>query len=193
MNKIEQVRAKVRELYGRKDPKRDPAADWLYDNHVLVVAQNAHKLAKKYGASEELSEVAALLHDVADAVMARANPSHEAESLTIARRVMAEAGFTAEEIALVVDDAIAYHSCRGDERPKTKEGLVLATADALAHFQTDFYVFAARSLLAGRSLEDFKAWTLQKIDRDLNSKIAFDEEREAVRADYNIIKKLFSR
>jgi len=54
-------------------------------------------------------------------------------------------------------------------------------------------VFAARSLLAGRSLEDFKAWTLQKIDRDLNSKIAFDEEREAVRADYNIIKKLFSR
>jgi putative nucleotidyltransferase with HDIG domain len=193
MNKLEQVRAKVNELYTSKDPNREEWADWLYDNHVLIVAKNAHDLAKKYSANEELSEIAALLHDIADAKMARVNPDHEEASLEIARQVMAETGFTTEEIKLVVDDAIRYHSCHGDERPKSKEGLVLATADSLAHLQTDFYIHAAWAFGKDRSLEVLKVWALKKLERDLNSKISFDDERESARADYDIIKELFSR
>ncbi len=193
MNKLERVRAKVNELYINKDPNRDEWADWLYENHVLIVAKSAQDLAKKYGASEELSEVAALLHDIADAKMKRVNPEHEETSLEIARQITTEAGFTSEEIALVVDDAIRYHSCHGDERPKSKEGLILATADSLAHLQTDFYVHAAWVFGKDRSLEVLKAWALKKIERDLNSKISFDDERESARADYNMIKELFSR
>lgn len=193
MNKLEQVQAKVRGLYLSKDPNRDECAGWLYDNHVLIVSKNAHELAKKYGASEDLSEAAALLHDIADVKMARANSDHEAASLDIARHVMTEAGFAADEISLVVDDAIRYHSCRGDERPKSKEGLILATADSLAHFQTDFYLYATRAFLKDRSFEDLKEWALKKIKKDLNNKISFDEEREAALADYNMIKELFSR
>ncbi len=193
MNKLEKVQASVRELYLNKDPNRDEWADWLYDNHVLVVAKTAHDLAKKYGASEEMSEAAALLHDVADVKMARANPGHEEASLEIARQVMTEAGFTADEISLVVDDAIRYHSCHGGERPASKEGLVLATADSLAHLQTDFYVYAAWAYGKTRSLEELKVWALKKIERDLNSKISFDDEREGARADYELVKELFSR
>lgn len=51
MSKLEQVQTKVRELYLSKNPKRDEWTDWLYENHVLVVAQKAHELAKKYGAN----------------------------------------------------------------------------------------------------------------------------------------------
>jgi putative nucleotidyltransferase with HDIG domain len=193
MNKLEQVRAEVNELYMSKDPDRDEWADWLYDSHVLIVAKNARDLAKKYDANEELSEVAALLHDIADAKIARVNPDHEETSLEIARQVMTEVGFTSKEIELVVDDAIRYHSCHGDERPKSREGLILATADSLAHLQTDFYVHAAWAFGKDRSLEVLKAWALKKIERDLNSKISFDDERESARADYIMIKELFSR
>ncbi|MEO6761426.1 MAG: HD domain-containing protein [Candidatus Saccharimonadales bacterium] len=193
MSKLERVRAKVRELYLSKDPNRAEWADWLYGNHVLVVAETAGKLAKKYGASEGLSEVAALLHDIADTEMARMSSSHEKRSLEIARQVMTEAGFTTDEISLVVDDAIRYHSCNGAERPKSKEGLILATADSLAHLRTDFYIYAAWSFGKGRSLEELKKWALKKIDRDLNNKISFDDERESARTDYNMIKELFSR
>lgn len=193
MNKLEQVQLKVRQLYLAKNPNRDEWADWLYDNHVLIVARDAHALAKKYGANAELSEVAALLHDIADAQTARANPDHEALSLDIARQVMHEVGFTADEISLTVDDAIRYHSRHGNERPKSREGLVLATADSLAHLQTDFYIYATWAFGKTRSLEELKEWALKKIERDLNNKISFDDERENARADYEIIKELFSR
>lgn len=193
MNKIEQVQAKVRELYLSKDPNRDEWTDWLYENHVLIVAKNAYELAMKYEASEELSEAAALLHDIADVKMARVNPGHEGVSLAIAREVMAEAGFFNDEVALVVDDAIRYHGCHGDERPRSQEGLILSTADSLAHLQTDFYIYATWAFGKTRSLEELKEWALQKIDRDLNSKIAFEDERKAARPDYDMIKELFSR
>lgn len=193
MNKLERVRAKVRALYQSKNPHRDKWSDWLYKNHVLLVAKTAHELAEKYGASEELSEVAALLHDIADVEMARASAGHEERSLAIAKEVMLGAGYTSGEIALVVDDAIRYHSCHGDERPKSKEGLILATADSLAHLQTDFYIYATWAFGKTRSLEELKDWTLNKIDKDLNNKIYFEDEREAVRSDYEMIKELFSR
>ncbi len=125
--------------------------------------------------------------------MARANPGHEERSLAIARQVMTDAGFSDDEIQLVVDDAIRYHSCHGDERPESKEGLILATADSLAHLQTDFYIYATWAFGKTRSLEELKEWSLKKIERDLNNKISFEDEREAARPDYNMIKELFSR
>lgn len=193
MSKLEQVRAKVHELYTSKDPNREEWADWLYDNHVLVVAKTARELAAKYGADEDLSEAAALLHDIADVQMARASVEHEEASLEIARQVMTEAGYTPDEIALVVDDAVRYHSCHGDDRPESQEGLILATADSLAHLQTDFYVYAAWAFGKDRSLEVLKAWVLKKIERDLRNKISFDDERELARPSYEMIKELFSR
>jgi len=107
---------------------------------------------------------------------------------------MAEFGYTDDEIALVVDDAIRYHSCHGDERPKSKEGLVLATADSLAHLQTNFYVFASWFFgKLDRDLDSLRDWVLKKIERDLNSKISFDDIREEARPDYEMLKRLFSR
>ncbi len=193
MTRLVKLKQSVESLYKQKLATRDPWADWLYDNHVLVVAKYAKELAKKYKANVELSEVAALLHDIADYKASREDPKHEEESLKAARQLMRDNGYTKEEIELVVDDAARYHSCHGNERPKSIEGLILATADSLAHLKTDFYVFAAHSLGHESTLDEVKQWTLKKIDRDLNNKIQFDEEREDARADYEIIKNLFSR
>jgi putative nucleotidyltransferase with HDIG domain len=160
----------------------------------VVVTRSAKAIAERKGANVELSQVAALLHDIADYTMKRANPEHEAESLKIARELMEKHGYTKDEIALTVDDAIRYHSCHGSERPKSKEGLILATADSLAHLQTNFYVFATWEFgKSGRSLEDLTAWVLKKIERDLHNKISFDDIREEARPDYEYIKDLYSR
>lgn len=177
MTRLETLKKKVAELYESKLESRDPWTDWMYPNHVLVVADNAAKLAEKYDANVELATVAALLHDFADYRMHRSQLNHEEESLKDARAIMTECGYSAEEIELVVEDAIRFHSCHNGQKPKSKEGLVLATADALAHFQTDFYLFALHTHLTNSSLEKIKDWALQKIDRDLYSKISFDDER----------------
>lgn len=193
MARIDKLRRNVKELYEAKVEGQDPWSEWLYPNHVLVVAKFAVPLAEKYGANVELTEVAALLHDIADVKMPRKDPRHEEESLKIARQVMQDCGYTAEETQLVVDDAVRFHSCHGDERPESKEGLILATADSQAHLKTDFYVYATWAFGRDRSLEALKEWVAKKIERDLHNKISFDDEREDARKDYEVIKELFSR
>jgi putative nucleotidyltransferase with HDIG domain len=184
----------VKSRYNDKLEGREDWADWLYPNHVIIVTNNAKAIAERKDANVELSQVAALLHDVADFKMKRADPDHEVESLKIARELMKANEYTDDEIALVVDDAIRYHSCHDSERPKSVEGLVLATADSLAHLQTNFYVHATWDFgRSGRSLDDLNKWVLKKIERDLNNKISFNDIREEARPDYEMIKELFGR
>jgi putative nucleotidyltransferase with HDIG domain len=192
MKRIERLEAKVKALYEGNEPGRDEWASWLGDNHVFVVADYATELAKNYGANEELARAGSLLHDIADVRMKRSDDAHEAESLRMARELMKEAGYAEDDVKLVVDDAIRYHSCHGDEHPESVEGKILSTADSMAHLKTDFYLYAAWAH-GGWSLEKLKQWTLKKIERDLNIKIFFNDVREDVRPDYEIIKELFSR
>jgi putative nucleotidyltransferase with HDIG domain len=194
VTRIDELRQYVRNLYEEKREERDRWCDWFYENHVFIVGDGTRELAKKYAANPELAEVAGLLHDIADTRMPRVSEEHGAESLNIAREAMEHSGYTNEEIELVVDDAIRYHSCHGDERPKSKEGLVLATADSLAHLKTGFYIYATWAMGEDkRSLQHVKDWVIKKIDRDLYNKISFEDERNDARHDYEIIKELFSR
>ncbi len=194
MSRLDDLWQQVESLYKEKQEDREDWADWLYPNHVVIVTNNAKAIAERKDADIELSQVAALLHDVADFKMKRTNPDHAEESLKIAREIMEQNGYNEDEIKLVVDDAIRYHSCHGDERPKNKEGLVLATADSLAHLQTNFYIFAAWQFgKSGRRLDDLEEWVLKKIERDLNNKISFDDIREEARPDYEMVKSLYSR
>lgn len=119
-----------------------------------MVANYATNLAKGFKANEEYSRAAALLRDIADTKMSRFSEQHEGESLNIARQLLKECGYDDDEISLIVDDAVKYHSCKDNTLPKSLEGRVLATADALAHLQTDFYNFAADTLKKEGKTED---------------------------------------
>lgn len=192
MPNLDVLRQKVRSLYESKNPNRADWADWIYENHVLVVAESAKKLAERFGANKELSEAAGLLHDVADAVMKRNNKRHEEESKNIARKLLRESDFTENEIQTIIEDAIAFHSCRDNNLPKTLEGKILATADALAHLKTDFYKFALKTYRQdGKSDEEIKTWVLDRIERDYSNKIFFDEVKQEIAADYKNLKDLF--
>lgn len=193
MSRIAQLEALVRELYEQRLETRADWADWLYEHHVFVVADYASDLAKRYQANDEYARAAALLHDVADVDTNRFDPKHATRSFEIARSLLGQCGYAPEEISLIVDDAIARHNCRNGNIPSTIEGKILATADSLAHLKTDFYVHAVWSLAERESLADVKKWVLGKIERDLNEKVFFDDVREELRLDYQLLKELFSR
>lgn len=108
MERLNKLQQKVRGLYDQKHQGRADWADWLYENHVEVVANYAKELSGRFGGDAELAQAAALLHDIADYKMKRDNPKHEEESLAIARQLMTEYGYSAEDITLVVDDAIRF-------------------------------------------------------------------------------------
>lgn len=191
MQRIEKLKEKIDTLYQTENSNRDEWANWLYKNHVFVVADNAKKFAERFGADVDLSVAAGMLHDVADAIMKRVDEGHKEKSFEIAREFLQESGFSENEIKIIVDDAILFHGCHGchgDGVPTSLEGKVMATADAVAHISSDFYKYAIQYK---RDRKDLKEWGLKKIERDFYSKIFFDDVREEVREDYEKAKDLF--
>ncbi len=190
--RIENLKKDISALYSKKASDRADWADWLFENHIFVVADYAGKLAKRFGANEELAMAAGMLHDVADAVMKRENPRHEEKSLEIARLLLTQNDFTEQEIVLIVDDAIRLHSCHDGIAPSSLEGKVMATADALAHISTNFYDFCVAYMTPLRSREEIQNWGLSKIERDYRKKIQFEEIRVETKYDYERVKALFA-
>ncbi len=192
MTRIENLEARVRELYEARDPNRAEWADWLYSQHVFAVAENADTLAERFGANKEYSRAAAMLHDIADAKMSRFDEGHEEASLALSRQLLEDCGYTSEEVALIVDDAIRYHSCHDGKIPSSLEGKVLATADSLAHLTTNFYELATDAFQGKKTPDQIREWVLKKLDRDFLNKILFDDIRDEVQPDYERLKAQYS-
>lgn len=192
MTKLTILRQKVEKLYTAKNPDADVWIDWGYTNHVLFVADLTEKIAEKEGANVERAVAGALLHDIADAVMARARPEHEAESLVIARNLLQESGFSPEDTDFIITEIITPHSCK-ELMPTALEGKVMATADGAAHFLTDFYpLFCWRHYGPKDDYSTFKAWVLQKMEKDVTKKLFFDDIKQQVLPRYEALKLVFS-
>jgi hypothetical protein len=193
MRDIRALTAAVRASYEAKNPEREQIADWLYENHIFIVATSAQDIAARFGGDPELAYAGGILHDIADSVMSRKKERHEEVSRELARGMMGQAGFSSDEVDVVVEDALKYHSCRDGERPKTDVGRAVAAGDAVAHLTTDFYFHLAKEFGPRDGAEAVAKWVLWKIDRDLNDKIAYPEVKKEVLPSYENIKMSFSQ
>ena len=191
MSRLETLTKEVRDLYESKHPNRTDWADWLYAQHIFVVVEYAITFSKRFGVTNDLSAAAGMLHDIGDAVASRFATDHAIQTETIARELLSKAGYSKDEIAIVVDDAMKFHSCRDNQLPKTIEGKIMATADAVAHLNTNYYDDTTQMMESQSTREKAIAWAREKIDRDFNTKIFFDEIREESQTDYNRLCKLF--
>jgi putative nucleotidyltransferase with HDIG domain len=192
MQKLDTLRQHVETLYTAANPAADVWIDWSYKNHVLVVAELTQKIATAQHADVELAVAGALLHDIADAVMARKNPGHEAKSLALASELLQTSGFSEDEIVFVVNEIIKPHSCK-ELLPTALEGKVMATADGAAHFLTDFYpLFCWRHYGPQDDYLVFKAWVLSKMEKDFTKKLFFDDVKQEVAPRYEALKLVFS-
>jgi len=170
---------------------KDGFARWMWDNHLQVVAKEATTLAEEHAANADLAVAGAWLHDFGDAYVHRHSPEHEQITTTESTRVLTTAGYSDVEIQNVLEDVIAPHSCRGGQLPKTLEGKVMATADAIAHLSTDFYLqFSWMHLPEGRTYAEYIAWVNEKLDRDFNNKIFFEDSQQTIKGRYEALKEV---
>jgi HD superfamily phosphodiesterase len=182
---LDALRKLVAEQYAQKHPNRDAWADWLYENHVLWVANKTEEWSTQLNLNIEISVAAALLHDIADSVMQRSDQGHEQKSLEIARNLCQEAGYSQQDTATIVDDICTKHSCRNGIVPESEEGKVMASADAASHYMTEFYFYAFNSGSNWGDYDYLLAWARKKIERDYAEKIFHDFIREELRPHYN--------
>ncbi len=165
---------------------------WMWQNHLQFVAWKTEELAIKFNADVDLAVAGALLHDFGDAYVSRHSKDHEEISKTEASKVLQATGFSPQEIQIILEEIIAPHSCYPDLMPQTLEGKILATADAFAHLTTDFYIqFAWKNLPDGKSYQEFLVWVNEKLERDYNDKIFFEEIKNEAREKYLALKLVF--
>jgi putative nucleotidyltransferase with HDIG domain len=183
------VYQQVERLY--KTSKRD-FAHWMWAHHVPWVANKTLELAQKYDADHDLVYTGALLHDLGDVRFDRDDPQFDSWSEEKATVILQKAGFDHNQIDTVIKDIISPHSCYPGNLPQTLEGQILATADALFHLQTDFFIqFCWMHIPDFESFEKWRQWVAEKLERDYHTKIFFDNERQAAKPYYLALKKVF--
>jgi len=164
----------------------------MWRNHTQWVADKAKGLAGKYGAATEKVYCAALLHDLGDSKYERGHADFDTWSWNTSKAILKKAGFRKAERDEVLE-AIRTHSCHPDHLPAAIEGEVLATADGMWHLQTNFFPVICYMNRPDNThiYEEWQKWFGGKIDRDFNTKIFFEDEKEEVRKDYDALKRVF--
>ncbi len=166
---------------------------WMWENHLQLVARKAEELAQNHNANVDLAVAGAWLHDFGDAFVHRHSQLHDQISALEAQKVLEEAGYAKAEITEVLEIIIKPHSCKDGSFPTTVEGKILATADAYAHLMTDFYLqFTWKHLPDNKSYLEFIDWVREKLRRDFNDKIFFEEVSQAVASRYESLLEVYT-
>lgn len=162
--------------------------DWFYSTHLLGVEKFAKKLLKKLPkADKETVLLSVWLHDLQR--IRGIKGDHAQIGAAEAEKVMRRFEYS-NRIIKRVKDAILTHRCDGRLKPKTLEGKILASADAMSHYINDFYLTIAAT--GERDSAGFKKWALEKLDRDYNKKIFFDFARKMIKKRHNALKEVFT-
>ena len=189
MSKHQKVAQLVQEAY---ESTSEDFANWMWSNHVPLVAQKTKELAKRFNANEDIAVAGAWLHDFGDVFVNRFDSKHQETTVAKSIEILKIAEYSDDEIEQVLNQVIEPHSCREGNLPTMIEGKVMATADALAHLTSDFYVQCAwKHIPEGKSYPEFVEWVAEKLERDFNSKIFFVEVKEEVRYRYDALKQVF--
>jgi HD superfamily phosphodiesterase len=161
---------------------------WFYDAHLLAVEKFANELLKKLPkADKEIVMLGVWLHDLQR--VRKMDGDHAEIGAIEAQKVMVEFGYGQETIVLVKEIILA-HSCDGGLAPKTSEGKILATADAMSHFANDFYLAVA--ITGQRDAKSFKKWALEKLEKDYREKIFFGFARKMIVKRYKVLREFLT-
>ena len=190
MERIESIKKEIEKLHSESSD--ECMKEWWYEGHVLSVANYAEEIAQKVGANVEIAVLAALFHDIARIWDVWNEPELMNESLSKAEEIMTKHEYSADETEQV-KQTILHHSCK-EQLPETEEGKVLATADALAHLLTDFYLILPFYgwLRATKDFHEYKTWVLERIERDFQKKIFYEKYKEKAREKYEAMKMVFT-
>lgn len=161
---------------------------WFYDVHLLGVERFAKELLKKLPqADREIVWLGVWLHDLGKVRGIKGN--HAKRGAAEAEKVMRQFGYP-EKMMPPVKAIILSHGCKAGLKPKTLEGKILASADAMSHYANDFYLTIA--VTGEKNLSNFKKWALEKLAKDYNKKIFFAFARKMIARRHEILKEVLT-
>lgn len=160
----------------------------IWTHHIKYVVKYSKLLAKKLNADEEVLELAALLHDYASVFNYELYPEHHIHSAKLSGEILSKLDF---QIGLIEKVKLCILTHRGSlpMQKQTREAEILASADALAHFDSVNSLLYLAFTKHKMSIDDGTKWVLDKLERSWNK--LMPEAKELISDKYNSIKEAF--
>jgi putative nucleotidyltransferase with HDIG domain len=193
-SKIEKIEEEIKNFpykpTGKKQDYSAEEAKEFYNNfwnfHLKPVIDYSKAMAVKYNADLETVWLGAIFHDIA---RLEDKEPHDEIGSEMAHKMMLEKGYD-ESLAEKVRNIVLCHRCKKIQ-PQTLEEKIIASADAMAHFLQPFYVWVGK--YSEKPFSESIASNLNKVERDYNEKIFFEDEKKMVETQYQILKGWFNR
>ncbi|MBU0667179.1 MAG: HD domain-containing protein [Nanoarchaeota archaeon] len=178
-NVVKEVKSMILDLCADKD--------FIWKSHIESVVKYSKILAKKLGADEEVCEVSAWLHDIKKVKGEKG--SHHIEGSKEAAEILKGYEFSQNRINKVMH-CIISHSSDKNYAPKSKEARIVASADALAHFDNFLNLAYVAFYLKKYSVEEGRAWLIKKYDSCWDKLVFVPEAVEIAKPKYKLVKKI---
>ena len=161
---------------------------WFYEIHLLQVEKLAKFLLKKLPkANKEIALLSVWLHDTQRVKNLKGD--HEKIGAKEAEKIMIAFGYN-REIIKEVKEIILHHSGDDPKKVKNLEAKILVSADGMSHYYNDF--FLQIGVLGERSISEYKAWVMEKLNRNYNKKIFFPFAKKIIKKRHDTLKYLFT-
>jgi len=156
-----------------------------WSHHIVGVVKYAKLLARKLGADEEIIELAALLHDYASVLDKNLYPDHHIHGARLAEEILKPYNYSQEKIEKI-KDCIFTHRASKDIIYKSVEARIIASADAMAHFDNVNSLLYLAFVKHEMEIDEGTNWVLEKLKRSWEK--LMPEAREMMRKRYAAIK-----
>jgi len=151
----------VRQRFDEQDRKH-AGFPWMYSNHISIVKDEAEDLLEVYDADEHVVMLGAILHDVG---YLKDHKNHESVGYEQATEILEEHEIKLSKKQLeILEEAISEHGYKS--QPESIEAKIIASADALAHLNPQFWI--TNSKTKENTISEFYEWMENKIQKDLN-------------------------
>lgn len=167
----------VRDIVREKSAGYGDLSEKYFHFHIEKVSEYAKGLAKRFGADSEIVELASLLHDFT--IESHGNDEHHITGSEGAEKILSSFGYPPERIEKV-KRCIERHRCKNGFFPDTIEERIIATSDSLAHLDM-LLIFPWIGKKDGLGIRETVEWIYEKLKRDLEKKIFFDDVRKEYR------------
>lgn len=159
---------------------------WAY--HTLSVVKYAKLLAKKLKADLEVVEMAALLHDYASVLDKDLYPDHHLHGARLAEEILQKYSFPPQKIKAIKDCILNHRTSKKAKLP-TIEAKIIASADAMAHFDNLSSLFYLAFVQDKMDIEKGTSFVVNKLQRSWEKLLP--EAKELLKEHSKAIKILF--
>lgn len=161
---------------------------WDWKAHIESVVKHAKVLAKELGADEEVCELAAWLHDIRK--LKGEFEEHHVTGAEDAVQIL-EGSLEPERLARV-KECILTQSSDKRYQPVSTEAKIVASADALSHFDNVPLIAYTAYAKKGLSVEEGRQWMLRKY-ASCWEKLLLPEARAIAKPRYEMLRALLDR